>query len=81
MKIALFNFEPNYCPSCGCASVHQKDPLGSFKYALRHTFECHCGFAYQNANEQFLLEASQMSEGDLLEKFHTDDTTDSEKAA
>jgi len=80
MKLALFNFEPKYCSNCGRTSVHRDSHYGNIQYQLRNSFQCPCGFRYQKAKEETLLHAAALSDGDLLEAFHSKDAKDAKDA-
>jgi hypothetical protein len=61
--IALFTFQPSFCPSCGKRFEHSDYNAQDFTaYA---SFTCDCGLDYQRVNEGDALDAAEAAGGDL----------------
>jgi hypothetical protein len=72
--IALFNFLPLFCPSCG-VPTHLDHPSNNMiaQYKARQTITCSCGLRYQLAERVDLLRAATASGGDMLNYHMQDD--------
>ena len=75
--IALYNFIPLYCPSCGTPTrLDRVDNPMSGKFKARQTLTCAiCGVIYQRAEQTDLMRAATASGGDILDYF-MDDVSD-----
>ena len=66
--IALYNFIPLYCPSCGTPTrLDRIDNAMSGKFKAHQSLVCPiCGTMYQLAGKTELLRAATASGGDLI---------------
>lgn len=73
--LAILNFTPLYCPSCGTPT--RLDPSGNYEFAIfkaHKTLNCgNCGAIYQLADRTDILRAAMASRGDMVEYFVGDD--------
>ena len=69
--IALYNFIPLYCPSCGTPTrLERADNPMSGKFKAHQTLSCAiCGVMYQLADQKDILRAATASGGDMLGYF------------
>lgn len=64
--IALFDFIPRYCPSCGLPTLVRTDPASLADYSSHLSFFCsHCDLIFQKAFTRELVRAARLSGGDL----------------
>ena len=63
--LAIFSGMPKFCPQCGnkLAVGHDQYALADWQAHCSHS--CDCGFAYQLADGQALLDAATESGGDM----------------
>jgi len=73
--IALYNFIPLYCPSCGTPTrLERADNPLSGKFKAHQALTCAiCGIMYQLASQTDILRAATASGGDMVEYFVDDD--------
>jgi len=73
--IALYNFIPLYCPSCGTPTrLERADNPMSGKFKAHQALSCAiCGVMYQLADQKDILRAATASGGDILEYFVDDE--------
>lgn len=73
--IAIYNFIPLYCPSCGTLTrLERADNPISGKFKAHQTLDCEiCGVTYQLAGQSDILRAATASGGDMLEHFMDED--------
>lgn len=76
--IALYNFTPLYCPSCGSPTrLDRSDNLDQARFNARQALACPiCGLMFQKATKKALFRAAAESEGDLMD-YYLDDDQDS----
>jgi len=67
--IALYNFIPLYCPSCGTPTrLERVDNPMSGKFKAHQALSCAiCGIMYQLVDNKDIFRAATTSEGDLVE--------------
>ena len=76
--IALYDFIPLYCPSCGNPTrLDRADNMLSGKYKAHQALRCpSCQMIYQLTDKTDLLRAATASRGDLIGYFiEEDDST------
>jgi hypothetical protein len=73
--IALYNFIPLYCPSCGSPTrLGRADNPMSGKYQAHQALTCPiCGVMFQLAGKTEILRAATASGGDLVEYYIDDE--------
>jgi hypothetical protein len=73
--IALYNFLPLYCPSCGTHTrLDHADNILRGKFKAKQALSCGvCGLRYQLADNTELFRAATASGGDLVEYFMGED--------
>ena len=73
--LALYNFIPLYCPSCGTPTwLARVDNPMSGKFKVHQAQSCAiCGVMYQLADNKDIFRAATMSGGDLIEYFVDED--------
>ena len=73
--IALYNFIPLYCPSCGTPTrLERVDNPMSGKFKANQALSCAiCGVMYQLADNKDVFRAATASGGDLVEYFIDED--------
>ena len=68
MNVALVDFVPRFCPSCGARLHELLARLPEANFNLRRAFSCSaCGTLLQRAKRSAILAASVDSEGNLAE--------------
>jgi hypothetical protein len=73
--LALYNFLPLYCPSCGTPTRLDRvdNPLAG-KFKAKQADVCAtCGIMYQLADKTDILRAATASGGDMVEYFIDED--------
>jgi len=78
--IALYNFVPLYCPSCGTPTrLDRIENAMIGKYQARQSLQCPiCGVVFQLATRTDLLRAATASGGDILDYFVDGDDIESD---
>ena len=73
--LALYNFLPLYCPSCGTPTrLDSVDNPLTGKFKAKQADVCAvCGVMYQYADKTALLRAATASGGDMIEYFIDDE--------
>ena len=73
--IALYNFLPLYCPSCGTPTrLDRKDNPLIGKFKAKQALSCAiCGVTYQLADNTEIFRSATASGGDLVEYFVDED--------
>jgi len=74
--IALYNFLPFYCPSCGTPTgLDHADNLLRGKFKAKQALSCGvCGVKFQPIDNTELFRAATASGGDLVEYFVDEET-------
>ena len=73
--LALYNFIPLYCPSCGTPTRLERanNPM-SGKFKAHQALDCAiCGVTYQLASQQDILREATAGGGDMVEYFMDED--------
>jgi hypothetical protein len=73
--LAILNFIPHYCPSCGTSTrLDHPDNYELTMYKAHKALECaNCGAIYQLADRTDILRAATASGGDMVEYLVGDD--------
>lgn len=73
--LALYNFLPLYCPSCGTPThLDRIDHPIAGKFKAKQAMSCAiCGIMYQLVDKTALLRAATASGGDMLAYFIDED--------
>ena len=73
--LALYNFYPLYCPSCGTPTrLERADNLLSGKFKAHQAPSCAiCGVMYQLSDKEDIFRAATASGGDLWDYFVDED--------
>jgi len=78
--IALYNFIPLYCPSCGTPTrLERADNPMSGKFKAHQALSCAiCGIMYQFASQIEIFRAATASGGDMVDYFVDDEDPSNE---
>ena len=66
--LAVFDFTPKYCPSCGTLLHIDDDPTQAFRFASYHAATCpNCDLKYQLVPQTEMLRAAAACGGTLAD--------------
>lgn len=70
LVLALFDFEPLYCPACGNKISWERQKKIHY-HRDKASMDCRCGFRYQVCGTIQIIEASRKAGGNLGESSTT----------